>query len=116
MIKAMVGYTLMPGMTPETYDEWLWSVHVPDLLANPYLDKIVFNTVLEPVAQASGDTAPVGESLPLYRIAELHFASIEAYRQYRAWFADHPIPVERGPQGRTDFKFYLLCAVTEATR
>jgi hypothetical protein len=116
MIKAIVGYTLVEGVTPAVYDEWLWKIHTPDLLANPYLDKIIYNTVLRPVRTASGDTARIPESLPLYRIAELHFRDESAYQAYRDWFVDHPIPVERGPAGRTDFKFYLVTEVAEATR
>ena len=32
------------------------------------------------------------------------------------WFDTNPIPAERGPAGRTDFKFYVLTEVAEATR
>jgi hypothetical protein len=116
MIKAMVGYTLVPGVTPAEYDDWLWKVHTPDLLANPYIDKIVYNTVLRPVESASGDTMRLPPSLPLYRIAEMHFRDLAAYEDYRNWFRDHPIPPGRGPAGRTDFKFYLLTEVAEASR
>lgn len=116
MIKALVGYTLAPGMTPKEYDEWLWKVHTPDLLANPHLEKIVYNTVLRPVETASGDTMKLPQSIPLYRIAEMHFRDMTAYEAYRAWFKEHPIPIERGPAGRTDFKFYLLAEVAEAIR
>jgi hypothetical protein len=116
VIKALVGYTLCAGVTPREYDEWLWKVHTPDLLANPHLDRIVYNTVLRPVATASGDTMTLPQSMPLYRIAELHFRDESAYAAYRAWFAEHPIPAERGPAGRTDFKFYLLAEVAEASR
>jgi hypothetical protein len=116
MIKALVGYTLVAGMTPAEYDDWLWKVHTPDLLANPHLDRIVYNTVLRPVESASGDTMKLPQSLPLYRIAEMHFRDQAAYDNYRAWFKEHPIPVERGPAGRTDFKFYVLAEVAVATR
>lgn len=116
MIKALVGYTLVPGVTPAEYDKWLWEIHTPDLLANPHLDKIVYNTVLRPIESASGNTMQIRQSLPLYRIAELHFRDMTAYEAYRTWFADHPLSVERGPAGRTDFKFYLLAEVAEATR
>lgn len=115
-VKALVGYTLMPGMTPAAYDEWLWQVHTPDLLANPHIDKIVYNTVIRPVETASGDTMRLPASEPLYRVAELHFKNMAAYDAYRAWFKNHPIPTERGPAGRTDFKFYVLTAVVEAVR
>ncbi len=116
MIKALVGYNIFPGMTPVEYDAWLWQIHVPDLLANPHIDKIVFNTVLQPVQWTSGDADQVENGITLYRIAEMHFKSLEAYQRYRDWFKEHPLPVERGPKGRTDFKFYLLCQVAEATR
>ncbi len=116
MIKALVGYTLVEGVTPEEYDEWLWNIHTPDLLANPHLDKIVYNTVLRPVRTASGDTAKIPESIPLYRVAEMHFRDQAAYQAYRDWFLEHPLAAERGPAGRTDFKFYLLTEVAEATR
>ena len=46
----------------------------------------------------------------------MHFRDMAAYEDYRAWFADHPIPIERGPAGRTHFTFYLLAEVAEATR
>jgi hypothetical protein len=116
MIKTLIGYTLVPGITPQEYDEWLWKIHTPDLLANPHLDKIVYNTVLKPVESASGNTMRLPQSLPLYRIAEMHFRDMAAYEAYRAWFQEHPLPPERGPAGRTDFKFYLLAEVAEATR
>jgi hypothetical protein len=116
MIKALVGYTLVDGVTPESYDKWLWDIHTPDLMANPHIDKIVYNTVLKSVESASGDTMKLPQSIPLYRVAELHFRDMAAYEAYRAWFADHPIPVGRGPAGRTNFKFYLLTDVAEATR
>ena len=116
MIKALVGYSLIDGVTPQQYDKWLWEVHTPDLMANPHLDKIVYNTVIKPLESTSGDTMRLPPSLPLYRVAELHFRDMTAYDAYRSWFAQHPIPVERGPAGRTHFKFYLLTDVTEASR
>lgn len=116
MIKALVGYTLVEGVTPEQYDEWLWNVHTPDLLANPHLDRIVYNTVLRPVSSASGGTMALPPSLPLYRIAELHFRDLEAWNRYQQWFAEHPLPPARGPAGRTDFRFYLLAESVEAAR
>jgi hypothetical protein len=116
MIKAVVGYALVAGVDPVEYDRWLYEIHTPDLLANPHIEKIVYNTVLRPVETASGDTMKLPPSLPLYRIAELHFRDMAEYEAYRAWFKDHPIPAERGPAGRTDFKFYLLTDVREVGR
>ncbi len=116
MIKALVGYTLVEGVTPAEYDDWLWKIHTPDLLANPHLDRIVYNTVLRPVQSASGNSMVLPPSLPLYRIAEMHFKDMAAWDAYQAWFKSNPIPPERGPKGRTDFKFYLLAEVAEAVR
>jgi len=115
-VKAILGYEVAEGLTPEEYERWLFEVHAPDLLANPYLDRIVFNKVLRPVRQASGGTAEIPEGYSFYRIAEMHFADEDAYTRYREWFTDHPIPAERGPGGRTDFKFYVLAESTEVTR
>src|SRR5690606_37411738 len=97
---------------PAEYEKWLFEVHAPDLLANPYLDRIVFNKVLRPVSQTSGGAAEVGQNSTFYRIAELHFADERAFASYRRWFDEHPIPVERGPAGRTAFRFYVLAEST----
>lgn len=115
-VKCLVGYTIVPGLTPEEYDRWLWDIHVPDLMANPHLDRIVFNTVVRPVSQTSGGTGEVARQLPLYRVAEMHYADMDAYQAYLDWFAAHPLPVDRGPAGRSDFQFYVLCTVEEASR
>ena len=115
-IKTILGYEIAAGVTPEEYETWLFEVHAPDLLANPHLDRIVFNKVLRPVRQASGGTADVPEGLTFYRIAEMHYADEQAYTDYLEWFRQHPLPKERGPGGRTDFRFYLVTESTEVTR
>ena len=115
-IKTVLGYDIQPGVSPEEYEAWLFEVHAPDLLANPHLDRIVFNKVLRPVRQASGGTADVPEGLSFYRIAEMHYADEQAHQAYLDWFAENPIPPERGPGGRTDFKFYLVTESTTVTR
>ncbi len=56
-VKTILGYEIAEGVSPEEYERWLFEVHAPDLLANPHLDRIVFNKVLRPVRQASGGTA-----------------------------------------------------------
>ena len=53
MIKTILGYEIEDGVSPEEYEHWLFDVHAPDLMTNPYLDRIVFNKVLRPVRQAS---------------------------------------------------------------
>ena len=46
----------------------------------------------------------------------LHYADDAAYERYLRWFDEHPIPAERGPAGRTRFKFYLVTDSTEVSR
>lgn len=116
MIKTVLGYDIVPGVTPEEYERWLFEVHAPDLLANPHLDRIIFTKVLRPVTSTSGGAAQVGTTQTFYRIAEMHFADEAAYENYQRWWADNPIPPERGPAGRTDFRFYVLGETTTVDR
>jgi ribonucleotide reductase alpha subunit len=116
MYKTILGYVIEDGVTEEEYERWLFEVHAPDLLANPYLDRIIFNKVHDRVTTASGGTAQIGAGEIFYRIAEMQFADEDAYRAYREWFAEHPIPVDRGPAGRTKFRFYVTATPTEVTR
>ncbi len=116
MIKTILGYDIVPGVSAEDYERWLFEVHAPDLLANPHLDRIVFNKVLRPVRQASGGTVSVPEGSSYYRIAEMYYADEAAYQAYLDWFTEHPLAAERGPGGRTDFRFYLVTESTEVTR
>jgi len=115
VIKTILGYDIIPGVTEEEYERWLFEVHAPDLLANPYLDRLVFNKVERTVSHATGNT-PIPDSLSFYRISEMHFADEAAYEQYLQWFADNPIPAERGPAGRTAFRFYVVTTPQEVTR
>ena len=115
-VKTILGYHIQPGVTPEEYEHWLFEVHAPDLLANPHLDRIVFNKVLRPVRRRPAARGGARAGYTFYRIAEMHYADEDAYAKYLAWFEEHPIPAERGPAGRTDFKFYLVTESTEVTR
>lgn len=115
-IKTLVGYDIVPGVSEQEYETWLFDVHAPDLLANPYLDRIVFNKILRPVLEASGGSTDIPVGYTFYRIAEMHYADEAAYANYLAWFAEHPLSAQRGPAGRTDFKFYLVSESTEVTR
>src|SRR5512137_2579476 len=99
MVKAILGYDIEPGMSVEAYEKWLREVHVPDLSRVPGLRKIVLNTVKGLVR---GETR-------FYRIAELHYESMEAFEKAMKWRAEHPVSQERGPEGKTDFKFYVVC-------
>jgi len=114
-VKAILGYDIADGVSLEDYERWLWDIHYPDLLANPYLERIVVNTVDRPITATSAGTA-TGEAETFFRIAELHYADRDAYGAYLRWFEEHPIPVERSPAGRTVFRFYVLCDVQVADR
>jgi len=115
-VKAILGYDISEGTSVDDYERWLWDVHYPDLLANPYLDRIVLNTVVRPVTTTSAGTPTASDNAIFERIAELHFADHGAYENYLAWFEAHPIPVERSPAGRSTFHFYVLCDAVEASR
>lgn len=107
MHKALIGYTIEEGISEVEYERWLFDIHAPDLLANPHLDRIVFNKVHGVVDSASGSDMVIPDGVSLYRVAELHFADRAAYAAYREWFDAHPIPAERSPAGRTHFRFYV---------
>jgi uncharacterized protein (TIGR02118 family) len=103
MIKAILGYDIEPGMTEEEYDHWLREIHIPDLAKIPGLRRIVFNTVKGKLLE--GET--------FYRIAELHYDSMEAFEAAAAWRLKNPVSSERGAKGKTAFKFYVLCETEE---
>ena len=115
-VKAILGYDIIEGVSIDDYERWIWEIHVPDLLANPFVDKLVFNTVIRPITATSSGSATAEEPETFYRIAELHFVDHDAYEQYVEWFKEHPIPPERGPAGRTNFRFYVLTDSVETTR
>ena len=95
MFKTILGYDIEEGVTEEEYERWLFEVHAPDLLANPYLDRIIFNKVEGQVTSASGGTADIPPGQSFYRIAEMHFADEAAYRAYREWFTEHGIRLDQ---------------------
>jgi uncharacterized protein (TIGR02118 family) len=103
VVKAIVGYDIMPGMTVDEYEKWLRDIHVPDLCRVPGLKRVVFNTVNGTVM---GDTT-------FYRISELHFDSMESFEKAQKWREENPIPEERSPKGKTNFKFYVICETEE---
>lgn len=115
MIKTVLAYDVEDGVSEEEYERWLFEVHVPDILANPHVDRLVFNRVLRTVPTTSDGSTPV-DGPSFYRVAEMHFADEDAYARYLDWFAEHPIPIERSPRGRTDFRFYVVTSVTEVDR
>jgi hypothetical protein len=103
MVKAILGYDIMPGMTVDAYEKWLREIHLPDLARIPGLKKVVINTVKGIVR---GNTT-------FYRIAELHYDSMEAFEKAKKWREENPVSRERGPEGKTDFKFYVVCESEE---
>ncbi len=103
MVKAILGYDIMPGMSVDEYERWLREIHLPDLSRIPGLKKVVFNTVKGTVM---GDTT-------FYRIAELHYESMDAFEKAREWRRQNPVSEERSPKGKTDFKFYVICESEE---
>ena len=102
-VKAILGYTLEKGWTPEAYDDWLYAIHTPDLMRNPYLRRISYNTVIQTMSGPKN----------YYRISELVYEDMESFRLFQQWRQEHPVPVERGPEGKTAFDFYVLCQVVE---
>jgi len=115
-VKAILGYDIVEGVSIEEYEQWIWDVHVPDLLANPHLDRLVFNTVIRPITATSSGSETAADVKTFYRVAELHFGDLDAYDRYLKWFRENPIPPERGPAGRTAFGFYVLTDSVQATR
>lgn len=103
MVKAILGYDIMPGMSVEAYEKWLREIHLPDLSKIPGLRKVVFNTV----------KGIVRGSTTFYRIAELHYDNMESFSKAMKWREENPVLVERSPQGKTDFKFYVVCETEE---
>ena len=99
MVKAILGYDIIPGMSIEEYEKWLREIHIPDLRTIPGLRKIVFNTVHDVV---------LGETT-FYRIAELHYDDMQSFEDAMKWRQKNPVSEERSPQGKTDFKFYVVC-------
>jgi hypothetical protein len=103
MVKAILGYDIVPGMSVEEYEKWLREIHLPDLSRIPGLRKVVFNTIKGIV---------LGETT-FYRIAELHYESMEAFERAQEWRKQNPVSTERSPTGKTDFKFYVICETEE---
>ena len=103
MVKAILGYDIMSGMSVEAYEKWLKEIHLPDLSRIPGLKKVVLNTVR---GIERGETT-------FYRIAELHYESMEAFEKAAKWREENPVSEERSQNGKTDFKFYVVCETEE---
>jgi uncharacterized protein (TIGR02118 family) len=103
MVKAILGYDIMPGMSVAQYEKWLKEIHIPDLSKVPGLKRVVLNTVKGIIR---GETT-------FYRIAELYYDNMETFERARKWREENPVSEERSPKGKTDFKFYVLCETEE---
>ena len=103
MVKAILGYDIVPGMSIAEYEKWLREIHLPDLSKVPGLRKVVFNTVKGTVR---GNTT-------FYRIAELHYDDMASFERAMKWREENPVSDERSPKGKTDFKFYVVCETEE---
>jgi uncharacterized protein (TIGR02118 family) len=103
MVKAILGYDIVAGMSVEAYEKWLRDIHIPDLSRIPGLRRLVLNTVK---GRVRGETT-------FYRIAELHYDSMDAFEKAKRWREENPVPRERSPEGKTDFKFYVVCETEE---
>ncbi len=103
MVKAILGYDIMPGMSVADYEKWLREIHLLDLSKVPGLRKVVLNTVKGTVR---GDTT-------FYRIAELHYDNMASFERAQKWREENPVSEGRSPKGKTDFKFYVVCESEE---
>lgn len=108
MIKTVLAYDIEPGVSVDDYEDWLFNIHVPDIMANPFVSRLSFNKVLRPVANTSDGSSLAPGGMTFYRVAEMEFEDEAAYQNYLDWFSDHEIPKDRGPMGRTAFRFYLV--------
>lgn len=116
MIKTVLAYDIEDQVDEEEYNAWIVDVHAPDLLANPHIDRLLFDTVLRPVETSSGGASSIENRYVPYRVAEIHYADEEAYEKSLEWFKENPIDPKRGPSGRTKFHFYVLTSVVSIDR
>jgi hypothetical protein len=103
MIKVILGYDIVPGMSVDEYEKWLREIHIPDLRKVPGLKKVVFNTV----------KGIVREDKSFYRISELHYDKMEDFEKAKKWREQNPYSKQGTPEGKTDFKFYVVCETEE---
>ena len=90
-VRALIGYDIVEGVSVADYEHWLAEVHYPDLLSNPYLERLVTNDVIRPIPSTLAGAPTSDEREPFYRVVELHFADRDAYDNYLEWFELNPI-------------------------
>jgi hypothetical protein len=103
-VRLVFAYTLRPGIDPDEFERWLYDIHVPDLLKNPYIKRLVLNRVI---------AAPEGEPARYYRTAEQHFDDEETYRRSQEWRRQHPVPESRSAAPLIEIDFRVVCAGEE---
>ncbi len=96
-VRLVFAYRLQPGIDPAAFERWLYDIHIDDLVANPYIKRLVLNRVI---------AGPDGEPPRYYRTAEQHFDDEESYRKAQDWRREHPVSEERsaGPLIEVDFR------------
>lgn len=107
-VVGLLAYEICEPLSEEEYDRWLFGEHYHDLMANPHLQKIVLHTVSKDKKARLSTGAEVDNKVGFFRLAELHFRDFAAFDSYVDWFRANVIPAERGPAGRSAFKFYHL--------
>jgi len=116
MTKTIPRYDIELGVTEREYERWLLEGHVPDIRANPHVDKPVLNSVTGHLPAISGGSLSTSEGLSFYRFALMHFRARASYQVYRSWLAEHPIADECRPNGWARFGSYLVTEVIEVER
>ncbi|CAE8616328.1 unnamed protein product [Polarella glacialis] len=116
-VRGLLAYNREAGVSVEEYDRWLYKEHYHDLLANPSLRGITLHQVLDEKPRlSSGKEVEIDPAIKFWRLAELHFDSLEDYWQYVAWFQERLIPQGRTPAGKSAFRFYVLGETQEIWR
>jgi hypothetical protein len=103
-IRLVFAYSLRPGVDSEEFERWLYAIHIPDLLENPYITRLVLNRVI---------AGPDGEPGRYYRTAEQHFVDEEAYRRSLDWRREHPVPAARAADPLIEIDFRAVCSGEE---
>jgi uncharacterized protein (TIGR02118 family) len=103
-VRLVFVYRLKPGVDPDDFERWLYDTHIPDLLENPFIKRLVLNRVL---------AGPDGEAPRYYRTAEQHFDDEQSYLNAQEWRRAHPVPVERSAGPLIEVDFRVICAGEE---
>lgn len=102
-LVGLIAYDVREPLSKQEHAAWLRE-HMHDLMANPWLDKIIWHT-----ACADKKAMLPSSSVEFYRLEEMHFQDYAAYKSYLSWFKDQPpILPPRTPAGKSNFHFYLL--------